>query len=466
MTPKILPPLALSSVALIAAASSCGGKEMQTGTGGAASSSTSSSTSHTVSVTITVSSSSTGGAGSTSGTGGSVGNPVISLSPLTNFDSETSVAAASNGFVAAAWIAVESSGLSNIGYAISMDGGATFGGPQMIMSPDGRISSDPVLTADAAGDFFLTWVGYRPGMNGMTTDMHIYVAEAAAGSTTFAAPVEASDPTDTASYDKPWILALPGGGLVVTYERDAPPDDFGLVAARSPDGATWQQAFVAESPMGDDFRNLAAKGGSRVWVTYVSDSTFGVSIELVHSDDGGATWSAETEVSLPSEQVAFEDPNCVAQGNDVWVSYGLTQGPQDMTTQNTDKLDAIRVAHTSDGVTIDYRVNAEDTKAGKLFLLPQMAIEDSGALDVTFYAGQMDQDPAGSFRRTRAPVPSMGFGPSTDLQSPVVFLGARGDPRWLGDYTGLTWSGGQLFMTYAVNASGSSEIAFGHPAVP
>jgi hypothetical protein len=60
----------------------------------------------------------------------------------------------------------------------------------------------------------------------------------------------------------------------------------------------------------------------------------------------------------------------------------------------------------------------------------------------------------------------MGFGPSVAVESPLTFLQARGDQRWLGDYTGLYWFKGQLYMTYVVNTSGVSHVAFAKASAP
>jgi hypothetical protein len=172
-------------------------------------------------------------------------------------------------------------------------------------------------------------------------------------------------------------------------------------------------------------------------------------------------------VSAPGELVAFDDPMCVADKSDVWISYGLTKDGTATATMNSPLLYALRLAHSGDGgQTIDTRIDAHDTAAGSFFQHPELAREPGGALDLTYYAGKTDMDMAGSFRRSRAAVPAMGFGPSVSVDAPLDFLTSRGDPRWLGDYTGIFARSGKLYLSYTVNDTAVSHVAFSKVKVP
>ena len=117
-------------------------------------------------------------------------------------------------------------------------------------------------------------------------------------------------------------------------------------------------------------------------------------------------------------------------------------------------------------VQVDALKDSGDTAAAPFFLLPALAREESGALDVVYYAGQMDDDDQGSYRRARMVDPAAGFAPSVVVEKPVTYLQARDDPRWLGDYTGLALRGGRLYTSYVVNTDGTAHIAFARPALP
>ena len=359
-----------------------------------------------------------------------------------------------------------------MGYAFSTDDGATFGVPVRLDSPGDRLGSDPVLAVDAAGNLYLTWVAYRIDMQGNTISMRIYVSRAEAGTTTFGPPVQVSQQMDNqAQYDKPWITVTNGGTILVTYNRVGPPSEFGVVAARSNDGgATWDRSFVANDPSGSIFRNLAfpcaPKTGNHVWVAYNGWDGANVDVRLARSDDGGVTWGPELIVSQPNEPVSFDDPTCAAEGEEVWISYGLTQDSLDDSVSVTQKLYSIQLAYSSNGGgSIAQRAEIADLAAGKYFMHPYLVREDNGALDVTYYAGVADEDENGSYRRARAALP-MGFSPSSIVETPLTYLQARSDARWLGDYNGLYWRAGQLYTSYVVNTSGASHVAFARYAEP
>lgn len=385
---------------------------------------------------------------------------------------ETSVIAGPNGVVAVAWIDVDQQGGSNIGYTFSTNDGATFAPPSLIFSPDNRVSSDPVLAIDPAGNIYVTWVGFKASFNGTPSSMRIYVSIAPAGSTVFGAPIQVSPLMDNeALYDKPWITVTNKGTVVVTYQRDAMPNEFGIVATRSSDGGkTWQQSFVVDDPSGSLFRNLAfpcaPKTGDHLWVTYLAYDGFAMKTKLARSDDGGATWQPEITVSQPNEKVAFDDPNCIAEGEQVWVSYGLSKDPLDQMAGATQKLNSIQLAYSSDGgQSITWHMEVADTAASPFFMHPQMALEDGLVADFVYYAGAMDEDPNGSFRRSRVSL-GVGIGPSSVVEQPITYLQARSDLRWVGDYVGIHWRAGQLYTSYVANASGAAQIAFAKYAAP
>ena len=414
------------------------------------------------------------GSGSTGGGSGGAGggiagtdHPVISTSPLSFLQAETSVARSPDGFVAVAWIDITKLGSSRIGYTISTDDGASFPAPRFLFSPDGRLASDPAIAVDAAGHFFVTWLGYLLDEHGAFSDMHIYVARASAGSTSFEAPIEVSDPAlSNQLHDKPWITRTGDGGLVITYAL-ATGAQSKLIAAVSKDGVSFTRSVILQGTT--TFWNLAypcaPKEGSRLWVTYLAFLPAEQrSVGLTFSDDGGLSWLPllqNTTVNLPGEHVAFDDPSCVADGDDVWISYGLTKDLEGEGAEESEKSFAVRLAHSGDGgVSIDTRIDAHDPAAGAFFLHPQITREESGAIDLVYYAGDVDKDPNGAYRWSRAESPLQGFGPSEVIESPVVFSQDRDAPPWLGDYTGIVWANHQLYTSYVVNTTGKAQVAF------
>ncbi|HVY49796.1 MAG TPA: sialidase family protein [Minicystis sp.] len=420
--------------------------------------------------TTSASSTGTGGAGgastSSSGTGaggGAVAPGIISQSDQSALESETHVAVAPNGFVCATWIAEQPGGGSTNGYRFSTDGGATWQPVSHVASPSPEVASDPVLAIDQENDFYLTWVGFQFDQQGQPFDMHVYVAKAAAGATSFGAPIEVtSNPGGGESYDKPWITVTNKDTVLVTY---AVTSTGALRAARSTNGA---QSFGTATIVQDgQFRNLmypcAPATGDRVWVTYVVPQG---GIGLRWSDDDGVTWpdANKTAVADNGEVPAFDDPTCAAEGSDVWVAYGLSM--DGFSSNNSPKLTAVRVAHSGDGgVTIDARVDAHDTSAGAYFMHPQLVREPGGAFDLVYYAGQGDNDANASFRRSRS-VDGATWDPSAVVKAPILFVTDRMGGKWLGDYVGLAFAGGSILTTYADNTVDMySHIGFAKVAV-
>ena len=404
-----------------------------------------------------------GGAGEAPGT-----SPWISQSPGWVRQPDAGVAAATNGLVALVWIDVAATGSSSIGYAFSRDDGATFAPPAVLASPGGAIASDPTVTVGADQSFSVAWVGYRVDSLGDPSDMHVYVARAMPGATTFGAPVEVTDPADPSIYDKPWIKATSTGSLVVTYQRVTSALEIGVVMARSDDGVIWDRALVADDPGGTVFRNLAyacqAPDGA-LWVTYVTGET-SFDVRVARSEDGGVTWAPEIVVSAPGDPVAFDDPSCVADDGGVWVAYGLTGDAAPYSSGTVQKLDAMVLARVTAGSATVTRTEVQDRAASPYFMHPQLAGEASGALDLAYYAGASDDDSGGSFRWSHAASPATGFAPSVAVGAPSVFLEDRDDPRWVGDYPGIFTRAGEVYLGYVVNASGDAHVAFSKAAAP
>ena len=388
---------------------------------------------------------------------------IISESGLSAMESETHLAVGSNGFVVVAWISIQPNGGSSNGYVFSTDGGTTWGDVANLDSPNGQVASDPVIAVDANNNFTMTWIGFNTNSQGTPTNMTVYSATAPSGTTTFGTPVVVDSGSD---FDKPWILESRDGSLILTY---ADTGNFSLKAARSTDkGATWATSVVAS---GNAFRNLAypctpTDGTShRVYVVYtvLTNGANPSGIGIHWSDDDGVTWpdANKAAVAQQNEVLAFEDPTCVAKGDEVWVAYGITSDNAGDPESTVAKLDKVQVAHSTDGgATFTSYTNAADTVATKYALLPAMAIEESGALDVVYYAGAMADDPEGSYRRTRSTDGGATWSSSVVVSNPLTFSQDRASQLWLGDYTGVAASGGSIYHSFADNSSGTSHIRF------
>ena len=371
----------------------------------------------------------------------------ISRSAFSLIEAETYLAV-SGSVVVAAWIGVSGiGGVSSIGYRFSRDGGKSWEPVQKIEAPGGRFSSDPVVAADGTGNVYLAWVGFQIAAGNEPVDMQIYVAKAAAGSSTFAPPAVVSDPSSTAELDKPWIAVTGKGTIVVTYASvDMAQSTETIVAARSTDGSAFTRVDLAT---GSGHRNLAMPcvAADALYVVYLGEE----GLVLRRSDDDGASFpSTHATTVAKGSQLTFDDPACVAAGDLVWVQWEETTG-------TTTAATVVKVAASSDrgGVFGEASLASDQPLAYHA----QLAREPGGALDLVYYAGRSDPDPAGSYRRTRS-LDGKAWSPSVAVVEGLTFLTDRQTALWLGDYPGVVATSGALFTAFTENRSGQSHVAF------
>lgn len=426
----------------------------------------------TSSSTITTSSSTTTSSTTTTTTTTSMGSgTVISGSVDSMYEGETTVVATADGTVAAAWIAVSDQGTPYIAYAFSPNDGVTWQAPIALPSPDGRFGSDPVLATDSFGNLYLTWVGFKaPGGN--VSDMQVYVATSKPGTFAFGPPMLVSDPNEPTStfLDKPWITVTAKDSVIVSYARFA--DDFSIITGRSTDfGQSFTRTVVIQDEALTTFYNLAylcvSKETGRLFTTYQAIQQFGQDLSiktmLSWSDDDGVSFPAGnfSVVSAGELDVAFGDPTCTARGSDLFVTYHLSKDPLSGESEASQKAYSVIVRHSGNGgVSFDGLMDAGDVMTAPFFMLSDVKHEDTGMLDVVYYAGSMDDDPAASFRRARFSYGAVNQPPSDLVESPVVMTPDRGVPYWLGDYIGHYIRGKREYVTYVVNADYTSHVAF------
>ncbi len=415
-----------------------------------------------------------GGAGGFGGFGGScdvqaatleLDNGIVSTGLTSIIDSESTVVATSDNRVAIAFIAIKQGGQSSIGYTISLDGGATFGAPAEIVSPGmNAVSSDPVVATDAANNVYLVWIGFQRDFAGNAFDMHVYVARSPAGSTSFGPPVEVTDPPGVTDgeFDKPWITTLADGTVIVTFAEDLEMGGPFMLARSTDNGMTW-----SETPVVDDgqYHNLGypcvSPETGRLYVTYLTANVGGYEINVRWSDDGGITFNPgdETTVSEAGMTPAFQDPTCVASGDNLWVAYGRAQNP--FPGQGLPILDNVVVARSTDrGQTVADRIDALAVCDGPKFLLPQLTFAGGTTLDLVYLTGDQDIDMNGGLRWSRSTDNGATWQPGQMLHEPLVFTGNRSTPQWVGDYIGSYFVNGDLYVSYAENTSGFSHTAF------
>jgi hypothetical protein len=370
---------------------------------------------------------------------------------------ESAVALGPSGDVMVAFMLVDDQ--NAMGYAYSPNYGIDWNPMQTLPTPPGYNSNDPSLAVTADGTFYLSWFAQQMPPNGG----HLYVAKSAPGSGTFAAPIDANDPSGNYSYDRPNIHVGPDGSLLLAYARgSADASMFDTInVAYSSDGAAWTHNAIAGASGMAGFRDFAYLCVAPTLRAYVGYSDAGV-LHLRTSADG-KTWDALDQTTIFGVPTTT-DPKCVANNSDVWLLDGVAHV---FPPAGAPVLDKILLAHSGDrGTTFDPPVEVEDKSAGSAFMLAGLALSYDGLISVTYYVGQSDGDSNASFVVARAKdTTATTFWPTFTIRHPVTLRTGYG-PTWMGDYGGNLDAQGALNMSFTDNSSGASQTIFYRLALP
>ena len=391
---------------------------------------------------------------------------VVSMADDSKYEAEPQLAVALDGTVAVAWIATPNTAAhpTAIGYAFSHDRGRTFTAPEYIFVTKTLIAGDPSIAADQDGAFHLSFIDVIFDAKGPVSG-HVFAAIAKKGSDKFGDAIEVSDPTTVLFRDHPKLAITAEGTTVIAYleSTDGQALDAQGIAATSKDGVTWKRSVIVPTEKGGGafFFPCQAREGGRLYVPYLGASGAVAAVVMRTSDDEGATWSTRAPVVTTTRDppVAAHDPSCVAAGDDVWINYSVSTSALAPGEVDHQKGTGIRVAHSADrGATIAARIDAADPAAAKLNLFPTLAREESGALDLVYYAGDADGDVVATLRRARS-IDSSAFAPSERVDGPLLFQLKRASADWLGDYICAVHERDDLWIAWTTNASGTSHVA-------
>jgi len=377
------------------------------------------------------------------------------------------------GDLAIAWEACGCDGVTRVGYTRRGPAGA-LDKIRYLASPNGQMASNVTLARNGAGALFAAWASWTPGPDPaqphlQVSDIHIQFSRWPAGASGFEAPVELSDPIADALYDKPWMIVTAGDVIAISYS-DLRRGGI-LVVSSADGGASFQRAVIDNA-----LANLAAlcpdgrPGGA--FATYVVNRA----IRVAHTSDGGVTWSAPAVVagSDASGNVAFHDPTCIANGDEVWVSYGRTRDSYDVPVT---RLHEVRVAHMILGAAVPDRdvtalagagqaifdagdLGSDGGIASGFLLFPQLARRADGQLGLAAYRAAGEGVGAADGVYVVSADGGRSFGSTTTFATGLTPTLQRHVPTWLGDYFGWGPTETGLGAAFVDNASGFSHIVF------
>lgn len=368
---------------------------------------------------------------------------------------ESAVAVGPGGEVMVAFMLLDDQ--NAIGYAYSPNFGIDWQPTQLLRAPGGRLSNDPSLAVDATGNFYITWLAQRLP----PSDAHVYWAKAAAGSGKFSAAAEVTIPTETYAYDRPNIKLSPQGTPLITYARGPAGGSLDtIVVAAAPDGEHFTPREIA-GPNPPAFRNFpylcAPPGGDRVYLAYGDAGSV-----YVQSSADGQAWDAASRVQVYTQTTS--DPRCAATGNDLWV---LDARARAFPPAGAPTLQAVLLRHSGDGgQSFEPITTVADAGSSSVFMLGNVSVGGQGLVNVTYYEGTSDGDPAARLQVARARARgATTFWPALTLHAPVTLRTGYG-VRWLGDYLGTTEVFGALSFAFVDNSGDGSQVMFARAILP
>ena len=367
---------------------------------------------------------------------------------------------------------------NGIGFTRSGDDGLMFQAPLVLPANTlvdmNNSQSDPVVAVDAAGTFFISFLGYDLDANGNTSKMQLWVARSNDGGVTFADifPALPAAEGKNGGLDKPWIAVNPvDQSLMVTWFL-AGASNTEIRMSRSVDhGQTWSTPVtLSDSTRPQADRNLAqlafgADGMAVVaWVELVSEQ-FGAAdnqIYLQRIKADGTLDGANVLVSRPPDSPAFDDPSVAVFGTNVYVGFvsGTPKGDWD-----------VRIATSLDGgATFATSVQVNDDSTCATHFNQQIQTDAAGNvhalwIDNRYLVGNV-------FHAVSAPATSMaplGFGAGTFVNSASFgFTTDRASSQWLGDYLGMSIVGGEIYAAWSAppSASQDTQIYFSRGLLP
>ncbi len=355
------------------------------------------------------------------------------------------------------------------GYSNSADNGATFHDDGGIA---GRQNGDPVIVADAAGNFYYAMLS--TDANG---ESNIGVSKSTDGGVTFSAPVDASTTANGPSplfQDKEWIAvdttAGPNGGnLYVSWTKftDA---NATIMFTRSTSGGADFSPPIALSDPGSVQGSMPAVGpNGEVYVVWFDGG--GPQLMIKRSDDGGVTFNnpvagggAVTAVSPLPDTVngniranSFPSIAIDAGSGTVYLAFP-------MNSPNT-LSDVFIVSSADKGQTwsAPTLVNDDGGTATDQWM-PSVAVASNGVVAVMFYDRRNDpqnnlnidvylalsSDGGNTFQANQR-ITSTSF-------PPVVGVDPGINATYMGDYNQVVASGTTFYMAWGDNR----DVVNGH----
>jgi hypothetical protein len=234
----------------------------------------------------------------------------------------------------------EINGASNILFARSSDGGASFSTPHISLSTNGfSFLSD--VAAGNGDDVYVVWTN-------VTTVSGVYLAKSTDGGVTFGNPIQVEHGGD----GRTPRVAVSGDNVYVVWQdfttspSSLEPEIFGAVSTDG--GQTFGDPVDISNTAGTRSQNPSiAVSGDNVYVVWTDCNPNGTNCEIFYSKSNDAGISFTTPLTLSDPESTL--PDVSVQGNTVYIVYGRL-----ITTQNIPNRDIFLIKGTdsSTGATV------------------------------------------------------------------------------------------------------------------
>jgi hypothetical protein len=401
----------------------------------------------------------------------------ISADPFTNPTSQHATEVEPDTFANASTVVATfqvgrffNGGATDIGFARSGDGGATWGAPGFLpgmtfssgaASPFERVS-DPTVAYDAAhGTWLISSIPLLPS----TVVPTVFVNRSTDNGRTWSTPVSIPPPvSNSVNLDKNWTVcdnvSARFRGHCYTELDNFGDGDLELMSTSTDGGQTWSVPIqTAGNDKGLGGQPVVQPSG-RVIVPFESLNGH---LEAFHSDDGGASWTRGVKVAsirfhgvagglrtspLPSAEIA-------ADGT-VYVAW------EDCRFRTHCSANDIVFSKSTDGVTwsTPARVPIDPVSSGVDHFIPGLAVDSttSGSgthLALTYYFYPVSAC-GGACRLTvgyiSSPDGGAHWGAPTQLAGPMALseIALTSQGPMVGDYISTSFSGGRAATAFAV----------------
>ncbi len=310
-------------------------------------------------------------------------NEKVNTDPTIQNQGKPSIAADSFGNLYLAWEDLRSGTNWDIYFANSTDGGATWSNPNLIVNNDtsARHQINPSIAVNSIGTVYAVWEDYRSG-----TDSDIYFAMSTDGGATWTDPnVRIIIDATNATQWFPVIAVDSADNIYVAWQDDRNGNDDIYFAMSSDGGATWTDPNVkVNTDVGTaDQRNptIAVNSTGTIYLAWEEYNSTHWDINFTKSTDGGMIWTNyNTMVNTDGgSENQFNPCIGVDSTDEIYLAW------HDYRDSGTDASD-IYFANSSDGGASwahpNLRVN-DDTGLNYQFL-PTLAVASNGTAYVAW----------------------------------------------------------------------------------